>query len=211
MWHHNHAQVHFCASQSSSSGLLVAAAGAGTGVCRVNCTFYSKRCIVFTFSVCLEWEKTSSVQFTKWNRACSSCAALAFTFSERCVTEGTAVGPVKQWESEQNRHLHLPLLCSVTHTDGPCTHTHTDALTDTMGCLPTSPITGLFIRVSYRRYWQPADTQSLQHKQMEHYRREGGAFWLRSPLRKTWRKKRKSAASSTYTSSHTHQRILITA
>lgn len=31
-------------------------------------------------------------------------------------------------------------------------YTHTDALTDTMGCLPTSPITGLFIRVSYRQY-----------------------------------------------------------
>lgn len=80
-----------------------------------------------------------------------------------------------QWSSGSQRsrhlhlHLHLPLLCSATHTDGPHTRTHarTDALTDTKGCLPTRPITGLFIRVSYRQYWQPADTQSLQHKQME--------------------------------------------
>lgn len=79
----------------------------------------------------------------------------AFSFIACSLTEDTAV---KQWSCGRQRstYLLLPLLCSVTHT-GLTTHTQTDALTDTIGCLPTSPITGLFIRDSYRQYWQPAD------------------------------------------------------
>lgn len=122
----------------------------------------------------------------------------------------------RSYGSLWSRHLHPSLLC-YTHW----WTTHTDTPTDTMGCLPTSPITGLFIRVSYRQYWQPADTQSLQHKQMEQQRRarEGGMegkrpviavfCWGVLSANQEWVKAATAATSSAPThphtsSSHTH-------
>lgn len=81
---------------------------------------------------------------------CTLALLWPLLFNELSLTGGTAVRPEKLWESEKQTR---PPFSALPHTDEPQTHTHTtDALRDTMGCLPTSPITGLFIRVFYRQY-----------------------------------------------------------
>lgn len=134
MWHHNHAQVHFCASQSNSARLLLLA-GARTGVChREPCVLFKnmqalESCIMFTFSEGEKKKKENDlITLNSQNETMHAFAAfwpLLLVNDPR--REALQWG---QWSSGSQRsrhlhlHLHLPLLCSATHTDGPHTRTH---------------------------------------------------------------------------------------
>lgn len=146
--------------------------------------------------VCVKESVISLIYKTKQCRLSLPSGLLGEIFEKRHCSELNEA--VAAWGRDTYTSLRLtvpPLMV--------CTHTHirtlsrTHPLTDTMVCFPTSPITGLFIRVSYRQYWQPADTQSLWHtntRSNTERQRNGGEerkisiidpFWLRRPVRKT--------------------------
>lgn len=149
MWHHNHAQVHFCASQSNSARLLLLLAGARTGVCRCEpCVSFKsmqvlESCIMLTLSQGKKKKENDLITRNSQNETTHAFAAFwpLLLVNDPCQ-ETLQWG---QWSSGSQRsrhlhlHLHLPLLCSATHTDRPHTHERAHRCTHRHNGLPSHP------------------------------------------------------------------------